>query len=75
MYLEFFVFLTNLMALLQALKSLKILEKDRNVDVMTLAKLYAGLLCDHVTGSSNLSTRFNHPHSSRLTKYTLLLFS
>lgn len=43
---------------LQALKVLRSLNKAKHVDVMPLAKLYAGLMCDRVTADSNSSTRY-----------------
>lgn len=43
---------------LQALKVLRQLEKSKSVDVMPLARLYAGVMCDRLTEGATPSTRY-----------------
>lgn len=45
------------LAWMQALKVLRQLENSKSVDVMPLARLYAGAMCDRVTEGAKSSTR------------------
>jgi hypothetical protein len=42
--------------LIHSLKALRVIGKEKGVNVIGIARLYAGLLCDHITGSPNVST-------------------